>query len=144
MNETASRYPAPRCDPDNRPLLDAWRDGRLVLPQCRACGRVFFYPRPLCPHCSSDALAWSAASGRATIVSFSLVRRPNHPAFNDELPIVLAELLLDDGPSMLARIVQVAPEAVSIGMHVDLVPLPLARAFPLPTFRPEAPANSGP
>ena len=140
MTNNASRYPTPRCDADNRPMVEGWQEGRLVLPKCRACGRVFFYPRPLCPHCWSDELEWHSASGRGKVVAFSLVRRPNHPAF-DELPIVLAELVLDEGPSILARIVQVAPESVSIGMQVDLVPLPLARRFPLPTFRPESRSN---
>ena len=131
------QYPVPPEDEDNRPMLDAWREGRLVLPECQNCGRAFFYPRPLCPHCWSDALGWREASGEATIVSFSLVRRPNDPAFFDEAPIVFAELMLAEGVPMLARIVDVAPESVASGMRVSLVRPPRAARYGLPTFSPQ-------
>lgn len=134
MNTT--HYPVPAEDEDNRPMLQAWREGRLVLPACQSCGRTFFYPRPLCPHCWSDTLRWREASGEATVVSFSLVRRPNDPAFFDEAPIVLAELMLAEGVAMLARIVDVAPDAVASGMRVSLVGPPRAARFGLPTFAP--------
>ena len=136
MSESSHNYPKPHCDADNQPMLEAWRDGRLVLPRCQSCERLFFYPRPLCPHCWSDRIEWREVSGRGTVVSFSLVRRPNDPAFI-ELPIVLAEIRLDEGPSMLSRIVHAPPEAVVIGMLVQVISPPATKRFPLPTFQPE-------
>jgi len=136
MNESGNRYPAPTEDEDNQPMLAAWREGRLVLPACERCGRTFFYPRPICPHCWSDALTWRNTSGEGTVESFAIVRRPNDPAFLDDVPIVLAEVMLKEGVAMLARIVNVEANTVECGMKLRLVPSDLAVRYPLPTFCP--------
>jgi uncharacterized protein len=142
MTDTVKRYPAPAQDMDNRPMLEAWQGGRLLLPVCTGCGRTFFYPRPLCPHCWSDALDWRQASGRGTIASFSLVHRPNDPVFFEDAPIILAEVRLDEDVSMLARIIDDDVNAVRSGMTVELLPLPEAQRYPLPTFRLRSPGSN--
>ena len=129
-------YPEPNETPTNRPLLAAWREGRLALQRCLACDLVFFYPREMCPRCWSPDLAWIDASGTGRVVSFSLIQRPLHPAFEKETPIVLAEVALPEGASLLTRIVGARPETVRSGMTVTLVPLPEASRYPLPTFEP--------
>lgn len=55
-----------------------------------------------------------------------------------ESPTVLAEITLDEGGSLLARVITSAPESLTTGMEVELIPLPEAARFPLPTFRPVA------
>ena len=127
-----SGYPRPHEDADNRPMLEAWREGRLVVQRCTVCGAAASYPRPLCPKCWSDRLAFEEASGRGEIVAWSLVHRPNHESFIAETPIVLAEVALPEGTSLIARVV-CAPEAVRSGAAVELVADP--GRYPLPTFR---------
>ena len=127
-----SRYPRPLEDADNRTMLEAWREGRLVVQRCGECGRAASYPRPLCPHCWSERLVFEAASGRGVIVAWSLVHRPNHESFFAEAPIVLAEIALQEGTSVIARVV-CAPGAARSGTPVELVPEP--QRYPLPTFR---------
>lgn len=129
-----SAYPQPRADRDNQHFLDEWRDGRLAFQACGSCGHKFFYPRPLCPHCWSDQLTWMQAEGRGQVVSFSLVHRPNDPAFIDEAPIALAEIRIAEGPTLLARLVDAASESIQMGMPVRLVPKSGAGRFPLPAF----------
>jgi uncharacterized OB-fold protein len=73
---------------------------------------------------------------RARIVSFSLVYRPNHPSFNEEIPIVLAEIELREGVSLIARVVCDEPQGVRSGMAVRLLAGERARRYPLPTFAP--------
>lgn len=131
-------YPVPREDADNAAFLAGWRAGRLVLQACQDCGRTFFYPRPVCPHCWSDAIADRTASGRGHIVSYSLVHRPNDPAFNDEVPIMLAEVALAEGTSLIARIVECAPEELRSGLPVELPAADVCARYPLPVFRPSA------
>ena len=126
------RYPRPHEDADNRPMLEAWREGRLVVQRCGRCGAAASYPRPLCPKCWSDRLAFEEASGHGEIVAWSLVHRPNHESFIAETPIVLAEVALPEGTSLIARVV-CAPEAVRSGAAVELVADP--DRYPLPTFR---------
>ena len=128
----APGYPKPQEDADNRPMLEAWREGRLVVQRCAQCGAAASYPRPLCPHCWSDRLGFEEASGRGEIVAWSLVHRPNHESFLAETPIVLAEVALPEGTSLIARVV-CEPDAVRTGTAVELVADPWR--YPLPTFR---------
>ena len=130
----APPYPLPREDPTNAPLLAAWKSGRLALQRCSGCALVFFYPREMCPRCWSTELDWIDAQGTGSVVSFSLVQRPLHPAFEDEVPIVLAEIALPEGASLLARVVGGDRASVSSGRAVRLVALPEASRYPLPTF----------
>lgn len=133
MTETIPQYPQPVADADNRPFLDGWRQGRLCLQHCGNCGKTVFYPRPLCPHCWSTDLEWRQASGRGTVVSYSRIFRPNHPAFNDEVPIILAEIQLAEGAALLARILD---DDVHSGMAVTLATSAEAtERFPLPIFQ---------
>ena len=37
-----------------------------------------------CPECGSAQLDWEPASGRATVHTFSIARRPTHPAFTGD------------------------------------------------------------
>ena len=127
-------YPAVEETPTNAPMLAAWRRGRLALQKCDACGLVFFYPRACCPACWSERLAWIEAAGGGTIVSFSLVHRPLNPAFDAEAPIVLAEIRLPEGASLIARVIARDPASAQIGSPVVLVPPPLSLRYPLPTF----------
>lgn len=128
-------YPHPYRDEDNGPFLDGWRDGRLFLQQTRSGGPFFFYPRPVCPYTGETDLVWKEVSGYGRLVSFSIVMRPNHPSFNDEVPIILAEIELNEGASLLARIVQTDPALVKSGARDELLPMPEAARYPLPTFR---------
>ena len=56
--------PKPRITPTGRPFWDGLAAGEIRLQQCQACHEWVFYPRTICPHCSSRDLAWKTASGR--------------------------------------------------------------------------------
>jgi uncharacterized protein len=128
-------YPAPRADADNAAFLEGWHDGTLVIQSCAACGRSIFYPRPLCPHCWSDRLENRTASGDGRIVGYSLVYRPNDAAFDEEIPIVLAEIELAEGASLIARIVGSRREELRSGRPVRLArPDAGEQRYPLPVF----------
>ncbi len=127
-------YPSPREDADNTAFLASWRKGELLIQRCGGCGKSVFYPRPVCPHCWSEPLESRNACGRGRIVSYSLVHRPNDPAFNDEVPIILVEVALEEGALLLARIVGCDPTQVRSGLAVELPPADVCRRYPLPVF----------
>ena len=128
--------PIPREDEDNRAFLEAWRnEGKILLQKAADGGRPFFYPRPICPYTGSADLVALNASGKGRIVSFSLVRRPNHPAFKDEVPIILAEIVLGAGACLLARIICDDPGQIASGLPVETLADSERRHYPLPTFR---------
>jgi uncharacterized protein len=113
--------PLPTIDAESRPFWQAARERRLAIMKCQACGEHFFYPRILCPHCHAGAVAWVDASGRGTIYSFTIARRPAGPAFKPEVPYVVALVELEEGPRLMTNIVTAAVDGVHIGQKVSAV-----------------------
>jgi|KBSMisStandDraft_5_1062788.scaffolds.fasta_scaffold1154814_2 uncharacterized OB-fold protein len=129
-------YPEPTLTELNRPLIEAWHRGELVLQHCAACSYVIFFPRETCPQCWSTQLEWKTHSGRGTVVSCSRVYSHVTEPFVKESPVIVAEIELADGGAMLARIVDVPRDAeIETGAPVELVPLSQAERYTLPTFR---------
>ena len=131
-------YPQPNVTITNTPFIEAWRRGELALQHCGDCGAVVFFPREMCPQCWSTKLAWKRSSGRGKIVSYARVYKHVTPPFPDEAPTILAEIELADGGAIMARVATSEPASVTSGMPVELVPMPEAARFSLPTFRPVA------
>jgi hypothetical protein len=108
----------PTPTPLSAPYWQAAREGRLVLQRCEACGKHQFYPRSICATCASERLAWSDASGRGRVKSFTVIRRAVSPAYEPEVPYVVALIELAEGPTLMSNVVGCAPEAVRIGARV--------------------------
>lgn len=127
--------PIPLPTPETRPFWDAAKRHELVLPRCRACGRVHYFPRGVCPHCLSADLVWERASGRGTLHTFTVVAR-GQKAFPVPTPYVLAIVELAEGPRMMTTLVDVDPKAVKIGMPVIVHFRDVSDTIALPLFRP--------
>jgi uncharacterized OB-fold protein len=112
--------PQPRPNGDSRLYWNAARERRLVIRECKKCGRKHFMPRHQCPHCWSDDLEWVQSSGNGTVYSFSVVHRAPTAAFAQRVPYVIAMIDLDDGPRMFANIVGATALDVAIGDRVKL------------------------
>jgi len=114
--------PLPRPTPngDSLPYWNAARERRLVLRECKACGRKHFMPRAVCPHCWSDRLEWVESNGGGTVHSFSVVHRAPSPMFAANVPYVIAMIDLDDGPRMFANVIGLNALEVAIGDRVKL------------------------
>ena len=115
------------------PYWDGLREGRLRLPVCDDCGRVHFYPRPLCPHCWADAIGWTDASGEGTVYAQTTVHRAPSPAFEEDVPYIVAIVALAEGPHMMSRLVDANPDVSHVGTPVTMVQ---ATEGGLPLFRP--------
>jgi hypothetical protein len=113
---TGSGKPRPQIDNDNAAFFDEASAGRFVIQRCRSCHEWTFFPRNACPECLSDELEWVEPSGRGELLSYSIVQRPHHSSFYDEVPILFAAVRLAEGPVVLSEIRGVEPEAVEIGM----------------------------
>ncbi len=115
------RKPIPRPSPESLPFWEAAKAHRLLLPRCNACGRFWFPPSKRCRHCLSPDFAWTESKGRGRIYSFVVYHRPYHPAFEGDVPYVVAVVELDEGPRLLTNIVGTPPEAVRCDAHVRVV-----------------------
>lgn len=88
--------------------------GRFMLPQSRTTGRHVFYPRTLIPGSGETDLDWVPASGMGRVYSTTVVRKkPPEPSYN------VALIDLDEGPRLMATVVGLAAEAVTIGQRVQ-------------------------
>ena len=129
--------PAPIVQPEVKAFWDATARGALLLPRCRACSHLIWYPRPFCPECASLDVEWIAASGRGTIYSFTINRRgqADLPAYRDAGVYVLAYVELEEGPRVMTNIVDCDPDGVRIGQEVEVVFHDTGAGCALPRFR---------
>jgi uncharacterized OB-fold protein len=119
--ETKHKKPVPRPSPETLPFWEAARAHRLLLPQCNACGRFWFPPTQRCTHCLSADFVWRESRGEGRIYSFVIYHRVYHPAFEGEVPYVVAIIELDEGPRFISNIVSVAPDEVRCDMRVKVI-----------------------
>lgn len=134
--DTKYTKPLPRIDEESKGFWEACQRRELVLQRCGACGVLRYYPRALCPACLSDAIEWVRASGRGTVYTFTITHQNQAPGFRDALPYVLAYVELAENVRMLTNIVECAPDAVRIGMPVEVVFEDATAAVTLPKFKP--------
>lgn len=143
MGPPADDRLSPRPTEDSRPFWDALRSHRLDLQTCADCGAVRHYPRPVCPACHSMAVAWTTASGRGAVHSWTVSHQAFHPAFEDRLPIVLATVDLEEGVRMNCRLDGIAPEEIDVGLPVEVVFEDVGEGVTLPCFRPRDARRGG-
>lgn len=133
---TNPAIPIPVPDSDNQGFWDGCRRGELRLQRCTGCGRWRHHPRPMCAGCGSLGYEWAHASGRGVVHTFTIVHRPTLPAFEADLPYNVVVVALEEGVFMVSNVVDCPPEALRIGMAVEVVFAPLSAEITLPTFRP--------
>lgn len=132
------RFDLPTIEPETQPFWDAAKQGRLMLGKCGACGRLHYYPRPMCPHCWSVDVELTPASGRGVVYTYSTVYVNDLPPFNARLPYVAASVELEEGLRITTNIVDCPPKALRIGMPVTVRFEPIADEVVIPVFRPAA------
>jgi uncharacterized OB-fold protein len=135
MNTPVKPLPAP--DPATREYWEATKKGELHMPKCADCGKFHFYPRTLCPHCGSVKLEWQRCSGRGAVYSFTVVHRAPSPAFESDVPYVVAVIALEEGPHLMSTVINMAPDAVRVGQEVRVSFRPAGdEEVMLPVFEP--------
>lgn len=106
-----------------------------MLQRCSACGTVIWWPRAVCPECSSFDLEPFAAAGTGTVYSYTVVRK-GQGKWRDVAPYVLAYVELAEGPRLLTNIVDCDPDSVHIDMAVTIAWADTGEGTKLPRFRP--------
>ena len=135
---TAMRFDLPQPDLETQPFWDAAREGRLLIKRCNGCTKTHFYPRPFCPHCWSQDVEWMDASGRATLYTWSVVRRNDLPPFHERVPYVAAIVDLAEGPRMMTNVEDCEFDRLEMGMALDAVFNPTSDEVTIVQFRPAA------
>ncbi|MBM4382792.1 MAG: OB-fold domain-containing protein [Deltaproteobacteria bacterium] len=126
----------PAADDTNRPFFDGARAGKLRLQRCDACGGWMFPVRQRCQHCGSTRLAWADASGRGVLYSHGQLQREYHARHRGRLPVILAQVDLEEGVRMNTNLVGITPEQVRAGMRVRVAFETSPAGEAIPVFEP--------
>jgi len=128
--------PLPKITPESAPFWEAAAEGQLLLSECNDCGLVYYYPRAHCPDCFSADVGWLEASGDGEVFSHTRVSSiANWP--EEDLPLTMTYVELDEGPRMLTNLVNVDYEDVEIGMAVQVTFFETEREdLAIPRFEP--------
>ena len=127
--------PIPLPTLETKPYWEGCRAHELRIQRCAACGHHQFFPRIYCTKCMSDRVEWFKASGRAKVLSYTIVNRPVSPAFAADIPYVVALVKLDEGPTMMTNLVGCTPEQLRIGMPVEVIFEDWTEDISIPKFR---------
>ncbi len=128
--------PVPVPTKETQPYWDGCKQHELRVQKCAGCGHHQFYPRLYCTACMSDRVEWVKTSGRAKVLSYTIIYRPVTQAFADNVPYVVALVTLDEGPQMMTNIVGCEPEKVHIGMPVQVTFEDWTEEIAVPKFKP--------
>ena len=109
--------PLPSPDVVSTEYWAALAGGRLLIQHCPDCDHYQFYPRALCEHCGSEP-AWREVSGRGTIYTFTVIRQNGIPAFQKDIPYVVAMIQLEEGVRLMGNVTGCPVDEVRIGMEV--------------------------
>lgn len=124
---------SPVPDDVTQPWWDATRDRRLLLQRCTDCSHTQHYPRAVCTSCGAFSLDWIDATGRGWVDSFTVVHRAPHPAL--DTPYVIARVKLEEGPTILTRIVDTPESELRCDVPVRLQWTEIPGGYQLPVFR---------
>lgn len=118
----ADRAYPPRRTAFTSRFWDALVDGLFVTAACTACKKLTFPPKPICPHCWSDAMDWRTLSGRGTLYSSTVIHAA--PAvFAAEAPIPVGIVDLDEGVRLATRLVAKEGRLPALDEAVEMVVL---------------------
>jgi len=128
-------YP-PRLSDFTRYFWDGLRHGSWQTSGCIDCGRQTFPPKPLCPHCWSPKVEWTALSTRGRLYSWTRIHAAP-AAFAAEAPYAVGIVDLDTGIRLACRLLEDPAQPLRTDMQVEMVVLqfedgPLFGARPVP------------
>ncbi|OAN36827.1 Zn-ribbon domain-containing OB-fold protein [Mycolicibacterium iranicum] len=126
----------PTTDTDSDSWWSAIQEHVLQVNSCNRCGRKSLYARPFCPHCWSEDVTPTAATGRATLYTWTLVHQ-NAAPFDVRTPYTVAMVDLEEGPRLMTTIEHCSVEQLHAGMPLVVAFRTDDDGFVVPTFRPQ-------
>jgi uncharacterized OB-fold protein len=120
---------------DNAFFWEGVQQRELRIQTCNGCGVLRHPPAPLCARCGSTDQGYVVASGRGVIYSHVTHHYP--PLAGVEMPHTALLVELEEGVRVISELAKGAdPDAVRIGLPVELVFQTVPGGQVLPAFRP--------
>ena len=121
-----------------KPFWDAANEGRLIIQNCTACGRLQHPPSPKCRQCGSgDGLEWKGVSGLGKIYNYCVVYDCPIKSLQEDQPFNLAVIMLDEDPGiqMYSHLPGTPLDEVPVGASVEVVFEASANGQKVPEWR---------
>ena len=135
---TDYKKPLPVVNDDNRQYWEYCKKHELRMQKCLGCGHVRFPSSIICPACHALEAEWTILRGKGIVYSYVIYRTAYHPAFQDQIPYVVAIIQLDEGPRMESNIIGCKIEEVKINIPVEVCFEDVAEKVSVPKFKPSA------
>ena len=127
-------------------LAPYWRSGdggRLTLPHCAGCDRLFWPPADVCPECLAGEIDWRSVDGAGTVWSVAVYHHAYTAATAAAVPYQCILVELDCGPRMISRFVP-SGAAAAPGQRVVATRAAMVPDGPMvPCFQEGEPVGSG-
>lgn len=124
--------------PVHNALSEHWFDAVdrdvLLLQKDPVTGNVQMYPRARVVGYPDREPEWIEASGRATLHSFTVVKKSVHPEFSSLTPFVIALVDLDEGARITSWLVDTPVENIRCDMGLKLVFREIHPGLKMPCF----------
>jgi uncharacterized OB-fold protein len=130
--------PFPNVNGDSKEFWAGCKSHELRFQKCKTCGHVRWPPSILCPMCYSKDTKWIVAEGKGRVYSFAVYHVAYHPGFENDLPYVVADVELEEGPRLLTNIVGCRPDVVKCDMPVEVTWEDITEECSLPKFKPHS------
>ena len=92
---------------------------RLEAGRCKACGKVIYPARPVCPACRSTDSEMVKLSRKGKVITSTVIHVPPDD-FLMEAPYAMAIVETPEGARLMTQIVDCEPASVLPGMEVSL------------------------
>jgi uncharacterized OB-fold protein len=128
------KRPKPGTSDDTRFFWEGCDVGKLLIQRCTACATLRHPPAPVCIACHSFDWDTVETSGRGSLYSFVIMHYPEVAPFDHPNAIGLIEL--EEGVRLVAGLVGVKREELSIGQQLQVEFQTFDDELTLPLFRP--------
>ena len=137
MTQSATEYvkPLPEMAGFTQEFYQHCRRSELRFQRCKGCGQWRHVPRHKCGGCSSWEWEWAKSRGRGKVFTWTVTRRPMHPAFAEDPPYAPVVVELEEGVRMVTWLVDCPPDEIQAGMPVEVVFDDVTAEVTLPKFR---------
>jgi uncharacterized OB-fold protein len=130
--------PAPVPSLFSAPYWEGCAHEELRYLRCSSCHLAIADAARICWRCHGRGLRWEASGGRGSLYSWTIVWRPQTPAF--QVPYSVAIVQLDEGIFVVSSVIGCTPEDLAEGMELTVEFHPIDARMNLPYFRPIADA----
>jgi uncharacterized OB-fold protein len=126
----------PEPSAETKPFFDGASEGKLRLQVCTHCDTWAYPLTTICSHCGSTEIVWRDASGKGNVYAHARLQRPYHARHAERLPLILAQIDIDEGLRLYSNVVDIDGADLKVGAAVEVAFEKFDDGGVLPVFKP--------